>query len=382
MIRDPHLLIGNPDLDDRAFSTHGRGRFAGVCVYGGKGGGRAPAPDPAIGQAALENIQLGKDWLQFAREQFAVGNERQKETDALSNRVIEQQIRTQDEANQWARGDRDRMETIFRPVEDRFVQEASNYDTPEKQEAQAAEARADVVSSAEAQRATNVRQMAAMGMRPDSGRFQGITRTNDLNTALAAAGAQNNARQVVRDKGLSLRADVANMGRGLGSSAAGAFGIGLNAGNSATGNRASANQQWGMNNQIMTNGFQGNISANSSGANILNNLYGNQVAAWDANRRANSTSAAGLGNLFGTLGSAWITSSDIRVKEDVQRVGQLPNGIPIYTFRYTERYRPLWGRDIKIGVMAQDVEKVIPDAVVTGPDGIKMVDYAKVVSHV
>lgn len=61
--------------------------------------------------------------------------------------------------------------------------------------------------------------------------------------------------------------------------------------------------------------------------------------------------------------------SDIRVKEDIVKVGK-KDGVNIYDFKYLDkpgRYR---------GVMAQEVEH-IPGAVMKNKNGIKMVDYSK-----
>ena len=64
--------------------------------------------------------------------------------------------------------------------------------------------------------------------------------------------------------------------------------------------------------------------------------------------------------------------SDARLKEDIKRVGTAHNGLPIYTFKYkgdnTEQTH--------IGYMAQDVEKVHPEAVGES-HGFKTVDYDK-----
>lgn len=277
-----------------------------VCFGGGKGGGggSAPAADPAIGQAALANVELGKDWLSFARDQFAEGNKRQDVTDKLNTRVIEQQLQSQDDANTWGREDRTRTKEVFQPVEDQFVKTASEYDSPAKQAEAAAAAKADVQANAAQQQQTSARQMASMGVNPNSGRFAGISRAQDTSTALASAGAQNTARQIVRDKGLALKADAANMGKGLASSTAAAYGIGTNAGNSAVANNASANSSFNQNGNVMAQGFGGNINANNSAGSMLNQLYGNQLNAWSAQQQANATSSAGLASGLGQMAGA------------------------------------------------------------------------------
>lgn len=279
-----------------------------VCFGGKGGGGAAPAADPAIGQAALANAEIGRDWLSFAKEQFAAGNVRQEATDALNTKVVNQQLATQDQANTWGQEDRARTKNVFQPVEDQFIETAKNYDTPEKQAAAAATAKADVMANTATQQQSQQRQMASMGISPTSGRFAGITRAQDTNTALAAAGAQNNARQIVRDKGLALKADAANMGKGLASSTAAAYGIGLNSGNSAVSNNQSGNQNFYQNGNVMSQGMSGAVGANNSSGSMLNSLYGNQLNAWSAQQQANATSAAGTGQLVGTLAVAGATA--------------------------------------------------------------------------
>jgi len=75
----------------------------------------------------------------------------------------------------------------------------------------------------------------------------------------------------------------------------------------------------------------------------------------------------GLLNALGPAGLNWL-SSDIRVKEDVEEIGVLNNGLAVYRFRY--RGSPT----TQIGVMAQDVERVKPEAV-REINGTKYVNY-------
>jgi hypothetical protein len=69
-----------------------------------------------------------------------------------------------------------------------------------------------------------------------------------------------------------------------------------------------------------------------------------------------------LTGLFGKL-------SDVRAKENVQPVGKLNDGQKVYSYNYKGDPTP------EIGLLAQEVEKVRPEAVATGPDGLKRVDY-------
>lgn len=315
------LMLGMSELNEDAFQPRS-GRFSGgMKLYGGGkggGGGSAPTPDPNIGIAALKNAQIGEDWLSFAREQFTAGNIRQEDMDALTNEVITQQLDTQKQQAGWATEDRARYKDVFQPLQNEFIQEAKNYGSVDRQAQAAAEAKADVTKAADAQLQTTQRQMASMGLNPNSGRFQAVSRAGSLNTALASAGAQNAARTQLRDKALALKADAINMGAGLPSQTAQAAGIGLNAGNSAVGNQTAGNANFYQNQGVMNQGFAGAVGANNSSGSILNNLYGNQVNAWSAQQQANAASSAGTGQLFGsllgtagTLGSSYMMSGGI-----------------------------------------------------------------------
>jgi hypothetical protein len=93
---------------------------------------------------------------------------------------------------------------------------------------------------------------------------------------------------------------------------------------------------------------------------LVNNQYNQQMASRNA----------AMGGLFGLLGTgltAGIKYSDRRLKSDVSRVGTLDNGLPVYLYKI--------GGNIELGVMADEVEAVMPSAIHTSPEGFKMVDY-------
>ncbi len=70
-------------------------------------------------------------------------------------------------------------------------------------------------------------------------------------------------------------------------------------------------------------------------------------------------------------GGAMAAYSDARLKENILRVGALHDGTPVYSYNYKGIPTPT------IGVMAQDIEKIRPDAVIETPSGYKAVDYRK-----
>ena len=76
---------------------------------------------------------------------------------------------------------------------------------------------------------------------------------------------------------------------------------------------------------------------------------------------------SGIGSLFGLF-------SDERLKEDIEPVGKLYDGQKVYSYRYKGDDTP------RIGLMAQEVERVRPDAV-GEVAGFKTVDYGRATEY-
>lgn len=69
-------------------------------------------------------------------------------------------------------------------------------------------------------------------------------------------------------------------------------------------------------------------------------------------------------------------ASDIALKRDIKRVGKLPNGINVYKWSWTEEAKKIVGDQPEYGVIAQEVQEVLPHAVKRGDHGYLTVNYA------
>ena len=119
------------------------------------------------------------------------------------------------------------------------------------------------------------------------------------------------------------------------------------------------------------------MQANTAGPDILGATqmgYNAQLAASNAQNAANNAMTQGLFSLGGAA-----LMSDIRTKENIKAVGWLPNGLPVYEYEYKAEFKdhPLAGHGTHTGVMAQEVEVMYPNAVITLDNGYKAVDYGK-----
>jgi hypothetical protein len=116
------------------------------------------------------------------------------------------------------------------------------------------------------------------------------------------------------------------------------------------------------------------FGATPGGANYTGAAQ-NQYQAGLAATNVSNANNAGMWNGLMNIGGAALLGSDESIKQDIKRVGTHPLGIGLYEYRYKPEYRVTWGDGVYVGVMAQEVEKVMPYAVQMHPDGYKMVRY-------
>lgn len=101
-------------------------------------------------------------------------------------------------------------------------------------------------------------------------------------------------------------------------------------------------------------------------AGIINSNFNQQNSQYQTQLQQQN---ALLGGLFG-LGAAGVYKySDRRLKKNIKKIGKTNNGQSLYSYKYKGSDEP------QIGLMAQEVEKRDPGAVITTPSGFKAVNY-------
>ena len=212
-------------------------------------------------------------------------------------------------------------------------------------------------------------EMARMGISPDSGRFAAMSNSNAAMEAAASAAAMTQARTAAKQLGWAKRMDAAALGRGLPGNQATSTGLALQGIQGAQGSAVLPGNMAIQNQQVANQGAQTVGGLYSQSGQLGLGQYNAQLGAWSAASQAAAAESAGFGSFLGQIGAAAIKSSDRRLKTDIVKLGELPNGLGVYAFTYIES----GNRDL--GVMADEVEKVYPDAVCE-VRGYKMVDYS------
>ena len=124
--------------------------------------------------------------------------------------------------------------------------------------------------------------------------------------------------------------------------------------------------------QIQMPQFQGYQGANVAGTPIMQGAMAQGQAAMDQYGIQSANANAQNAGLYGMLGTAGGLAgmkyfSDRRLKSNIDRIGTHPLGIGVYEYDIFDRRER--------GLMADEVEAVMPEAVMLHPSGYKMVDY-------
>lgn len=278
---------------------HVAAAIVGTAVVGAVMAPDAPDPNPGMQASAAASERVGMAQVELAKQQREDSLARNAKLDALTEKVTNAQLDSMQKNSALADEYADYNRTTFRPLEQSIVDAANNTDTPAEQARAAGEAGADVQRAATGQRQALGREMARMGVNPNSGRFQSANDSAALGAAVAEAGAENSARQKVRDLGFARKMDAASLGRGLPSSQATSAGIALNSGNSAVGNLATANSS-ANSAAATTAGIYGGANASFGTSGSLSNMAAQQAAAiYGIQAKQHSDMMGGIGSGIG-----------------------------------------------------------------------------------
>jgi hypothetical protein len=289
-------------LPERAFQPRfGNGPFShGMTLEGGKGGSRAPDPNPGLIRAAEATEKVGMRALDLQQEyqewSKSFYDELKPTLQALANQEMEIAEENRRRGQEYA----DYERTTYRPLEQKLVAEAQEYDTEAKREQLASRAAGDVSQAFGVVRQQAGRDMASRGLNPNSGRFAALNNQLSIQEALARAGSQTQARNQAEDLGYAKKLDAAGLGRNLAPNASTAYGVSLNASNQA-GNTAMSAGNFRSNAYGQGSNMLGQAtSAYGSAGNIYGQEFNARMQGYNAQQQAKGAFMQGLGSLAGS----------------------------------------------------------------------------------
>lgn len=327
-----------------------------------------PPPDytpmaEASAESARIMAKLGQQQLDFARDQY-------DRAAPIMERIANQQMAAQNEQMAQARDYYNYQQNTFRPLERSIVQDAQRFNTEAYRNQLASQAAADSGRAFGLTQAANQRAMRSMGVNPNSGAYAGMQNASSLQQAASRANAMTNARNQATQMGYARQLDAAGLGRGLAGASAAAYGGATNAGASAGMSAQSAGQNYMGNMGAAAGTFNQGFNTQISG---LSSILNNQTSAYINGGTDVFGSIGGIlggGAQLAKNGGFAAIMSDRRLKENIERVGiDERTQLPLYEYSYVKDDRRF------VGVMADEVERVYPQAVIETDLGFKAVNY-------
>lgn len=339
------------------------------------------APDTSRQDAIAADMQkLSAEQWDWVKNEWAAGAPDRAAAAATAREVSQRQLTAMDQQIALTEGYSEDRNNLYRPLEQQIVADASAYDTPERREAEAGQAVADVGIQLDGARRAQTRQQQRMGVNPNSGASLAMGNQMSLGEAAVKAGAANTARDNVELQGYARKLDAANLGRGAASSQATSAGIATNTGNSAVGNAqvpaAVTNQGIG----VMQGGAQNALNGMGGAAGVYQNSSQQRAQGGD------SSGAWGqLGQVAGAaLGAYLSVGSDknekhrgekVKPEISLSAIRRLPDA---ETYRYRDDSQYADGGVQHTGHMAQDVKLSLGEA--AAPGG-KVIDVQSTMGH-
>lgn len=252
------------------------------------------APDTSgINQAAVQNAEIAKEQLTLAKEQNADNKARQAEFDPIFKELIQSSVAAQKTANEQSASQWQSYKDTWQPLEKKLADTAANFDTPQRRQAEADAAAAEVGVQYDQQEKALNRDIGRAGLTLSGGKALALKAGAGMDVAKATAGATSQARRQVEQAGISLVDNAARFGRNMTSTGIETARLALSAGGQA-GNTMGQQQSVINAGQAGVQGaYAGAVGANNSAGNLLG-----QIASVE--QATNAANGATLGTLVGT----------------------------------------------------------------------------------
>lgn len=321
----------------------------------------APAPDPRLVEAQIRSLGFQEDAIKRILD-------RSEQFVPLQRESMQFALDTARQSAQDTQADRNWMlsrRAMLSGVQDRLVADANEFNIDQRADVLAKQAGADASIAIANARASSGREMARRGVMPGTGRSDDTALV--LGEAALQAGAKTGARRAARTEGFALTDRAANALAGY------------PAMSTAT-NTTAANLAAGGLNAVNT-GVDGMTAGSRAAGSVAGAMGNNAAGMWNAqaNYKNQQDQIAAANDPFNTVlgavaGGLAYKFSDRRLKTDIVAVGRDERtGLTLYEFAYIgatdgKRYR---------GVMADEVERYDPQAVIYDDLGFASVDYAR-----
>lgn len=350
---------------------------------------RAKESADKLAESGDAAAQLGRDQFDWYKQEYERTRPEREATAARDAKIADAQYAGMQYALNQAKELDERNKSVFRPLEDRIVSDAANFNTEAKREELAGQAQTDVNAAFAGARGQQIRQLASYGITPGSGKAMALDSQLTRDQALATAGAKTKARRDATAEGYARTMDAVGLGKGIVGSQATMQQISQNGGNasvSAGGAGLAANQSGAG---LMAQGF----GSAMQGYGAQNGLYGTagmfQRQAYAQQQQGLTDLGTGVGYALGDqamknaiLGGKFSIPSDKNIKTHTGKPADTKKALAELDatqvddgWRYDEAKGAPSGSGgaEHTGPMAQEVRRTMGDRVAPGGKQIDLV---------
>ena len=331
----------------------------------GKKSSKAPDYSQLAGvsrEAIAAQKEIAGRQLDFTEQQYA-------DLKPLFDSIVNQQLAAQQQQMEQGADYFSFLKDTYRPLEEQIVSDAQRFSSDSYAQLMASDAAAASARAFGNVQGALARSDAARGLNPNSPAARAARQQAMLGLSAQQAGAMTGARDRARTQGQAYLASAAGLGRNLPGASTAAYQGATMAGSAAGANAMAPGNQYmqglGMAGQTQLGGYQAGIGGLGQVANLQTQVYGADQ----------SRAGAIFGGLMGLGGAALGASnfSDRRLKEDITFHHYDQNlDLNFYEFSYINTPDRRF-----IGVMADEVAEMYPQAVHETDDGYLMVDYGE-----
>jgi hypothetical protein len=230
--------------------------------------------------SAQANERIAREQMELGREQFEWAKQNAAQDRQMMMPVFQQQLRIADAQEQRSNEQYEYWQQSFKPLEEKIVADAMNFNTDAERERMAGTAGADIEQAFGNQRAQNARELSRYGLNPNSSSALRAAGQLGDEEALAKAGAMNQSRMQSRAMGMAMAADAANIGRGAQSASGAAAQLALGAGQAGGQTISGLTQNAAMTRTLGNQNFSNAINANTSAGNIYGQDFSTRMTGY------------------------------------------------------------------------------------------------------
>ena len=220
----------------------------------------------ALMQQANQQYQLGSEQLNWAKDVY-------NQNQPMIQGSAEQDLSAQKNANDFSQNQQQFYENTYQPLQQKYVDQVQNWDTPAQEEQNAGLAEANVNEQFTQARNAASQQLESFGVDPSSTRYASLDIGTRTQQAAAAAGQGTQAAINTKLQGLGLEAGAISQGQGLPNQSAALSGAGTGAGSAAS---SGLTNYYGTGAQAQNGAnvwYNSGNSAMLGAGNLFNNAY-------------------------------------------------------------------------------------------------------------